>query len=150
MSYTNNGNGTVTDNNTGLMWQRQDDGNTYNWYQAVGEVNSSCNPSGSSYKNVCGSLTLGGYTDWRLPSKKELITIVGAEAEGDATVWDMDFTGPIALVVGSEAEGMRRTVKEHCDHIIKLPMQGKVNSLNASVATGVIIFEIMRQRLQKK
>ncbi len=76
------------------------------------------------------------------------ITIVGAEAEGESTVWDMDFTGPIALVVGSEAEGMRRTVKEHCDHIIKLPMQGKVNSLNASVATGIIIFEIMRQRMQ--
>jgi 23S rRNA (guanosine2251-2'-O)-methyltransferase len=76
------------------------------------------------------------------------VTIIGAEAEGDNTVWDIDFTGPIALVVGSEAEGMRRTVKEHCDHIIKLPMQGKVNSLNASVAAGIIIFEIMRQRMQ--
>ncbi len=81
--------------------------------------------------------------------KESGVTIVGAEAEGDVTVWDLDFTGSIALVVGSEAEGMRRTVKEHCDHIIKLPMQGKVNSLNASVATGIIIFEIMRQRMQK-
>lgn len=81
--------------------------------------------------------------------KESGVTIIGAEAEGDKTVWDMDFTGSIALVVGSEAEGMRRTVKEHCDHIIKLPMQGKVNSLNASVATGIIIFEIMRQRMQK-
>lgn len=82
--------------------------------------------------------------------KEAGITIVGAEAEGESTVWDMDFTGPIALVVGSEAEGMRRTVKEHCDHIIKLPMQGKVNSLNASVATGIIIFEIMRQRMKNR
>jgi 23S rRNA (guanosine2251-2'-O)-methyltransferase len=81
--------------------------------------------------------------------KESGITIVGAEAEGDNAVWDMDFTGSIALVVGSEAEGMRRTVKEYCDHIIRLPMQGKVNSLNASVATGIIIFEIMRQRMQK-
>lgn len=81
--------------------------------------------------------------------KESGITIIGAEAEGDNTVWDMDFTDPIALVIGSEAEGMRRTVKEHCDHIIKLPMQGKVNSLNASVATGIIIFEIMRQRMEK-
>jgi 23S rRNA (guanosine2251-2'-O)-methyltransferase len=85
-----------------------------------------------------------------ISSMKEAgVTIVGAEAEGDKTVWDMDFTGSIALVVGSEAEGMRRTVKEHCDHIIRLPMQGKVNSLNAAVATGIIVFEIMRQRMQK-
>jgi len=81
--------------------------------------------------------------------KESGVTIFGAEAEGDKAVWDMDFTGSIALVVGSEADGMRRTVKEHCDHIIQLPMQGKVNSLNASVATGIIIFEIMRQRMQK-
>lgn len=77
------------------------------------------------------------------------LTIVGAEAEGNRAVWDMDYTGPVALIVGSEAEGMRRTVKEHCDDMVRLPMQGKVNSLNASVATGIIIFEIMRQRLQK-
>ncbi len=81
--------------------------------------------------------------------KEAGITIVGAEADGDEAVWNMDLTAPVALVVGSEAEGMRRTVKEHCDHIIRLPMQGKVNSLNASVATGVIIFEIMRQRTSK-
>jgi len=81
--------------------------------------------------------------------KESGVTIVGAEAEGDITIWDMDFAGPIALVVGSEAEGMRRTVKEHCDYIIKLPMKGKVNSLNVSVAAGIVIFEIMRQRTQK-
>ncbi len=81
--------------------------------------------------------------------KNSGVTIVGAEAEGDRDVWDIDLTDPIALIVGSEAEGMRKTVKEHCDHIIKLPMLGKVNSLNASVATGIIIFEIMRQRMQK-
>lgn len=81
--------------------------------------------------------------------KESGVTIIGAEAEGDITIWDMNFTNPVALVVGSEAEGMRRTVKEHCDHIIKLPMRGKVNSLNASVATGIIIFEIMRQRTGK-
>jgi hypothetical protein len=87
LSYTNNGNGTVKDNNTGLMWQRCSVGqnndstcsggaSTYNWYQATGEVDSTYNPSGSRYENVCGSLNLGGYSDWRLPSKKELITIV--------------------------------------------------------------------------
>ncbi len=81
--------------------------------------------------------------------KEAGITIVGAESDGDEAVWNMDLTAPVALVVGSEAEGMRRTVKEHCDHIIRLPMQGRVNSLNASVAAGIIIFEIMRQRMHK-
>jgi hypothetical protein len=76
MSFTDNGNGTVTDNNTDLIWQKQDDDTYYNWYQATGTVNSSYNPSGGSYKNVCGSLSLGGQSDWRVPTKKELITIV--------------------------------------------------------------------------
>jgi hypothetical protein len=63
----------VQDNNTGLVWQRQDDGNTYNWYQAAGVYDANYN---SSSQNVCGALNLGGFGDWRLPSKKELITIV--------------------------------------------------------------------------
>ncbi|MBI4847020.1 MAG: DUF1566 domain-containing protein [Nitrospirae bacterium] len=84
MSFTDNGNGTLTDNNTGLMWQRCSIGQnndeacsgtaaTYNWYRASGTYNASYNPSS---QDVCGSLGLGGYSDWRLPSKKELITIV--------------------------------------------------------------------------
>ena len=77
------------------------------------------------------------------------IAIVGTEADGESTAWETDLTGPVALVIGSEAEGMRRTVKEHCDRIIRLPMQGRLNSLNVSVATGIIIFEIMRQRTSK-
>jgi len=77
------------------------------------------------------------------------ITIIGADAEGKETVWEADLTDPVALVVGSEGAGMRRTVKEHCDLIVCLPMLGHVNSLNASVASGIIVFEIMRQRMQK-
>jgi hypothetical protein len=73
LSYTDNGNGTVTDNNTGLMWQKQDDGNTYNWYQAAGVYDVTYN---SSSKNVCGELRIGNYSDWRLPSNKELMSIV--------------------------------------------------------------------------
>jgi 23S rRNA (guanosine2251-2'-O)-methyltransferase len=77
------------------------------------------------------------------------VVVLGAEAAGEKSVWETDLTGSIALVIGSEAEGMRRTVKEHCDRIVRLPMQGRVNSLNVSVATGIIIFEIMRQRSSK-
>ena len=73
MNFTDNGNGTVTDNNTGLVWQKQDDGTVYNWYQASGVYDGSYNPPST---NVCGSLNLGGYSDWRLPTKKELITLV--------------------------------------------------------------------------
>lgn len=73
LSYTDNGNGTVTDNNTGLMWQKEDDNQTYNWYQASGTYEATYNPSS---QNVCGSLTLGGHTDWRLPAEKELLSIV--------------------------------------------------------------------------
>lgn len=69
MSFTDNGNGTVTDNNTGLIWQQQDDGNYYNWYQASGTYDAIYNPTAI---NVCGALG----ADWRLPTKKELMSIV--------------------------------------------------------------------------
>lgn len=83
-SYTDHGNGTVTDNNTGLMWQKCSVGQNndatcsgtaayYNWYQASGTYNASYN---STSKNVCGELRVGGYSDWRLPTKKELMSIV--------------------------------------------------------------------------
>lgn len=74
MSFTDNGNGTITDNITGLMWQQQDNDTTYNWYQASGTAEATYNPSGAI--NVCGSLTLGGHNDWRLPTKRELVSIV--------------------------------------------------------------------------
>ena len=73
MSFTDNGNGTVTDNNTGLIWQKEDDNTTHNWYQASGTFDATYNPSS---QNVCGSLALGGHSDWRLPTKKELVSIV--------------------------------------------------------------------------
>ena len=69
LSYNDNGDGTVTDNNTGLVWQKNGDANTYNWYQATGTYDATYNPSS---ENVCGSLGSG----WRLPTKKELLSIV--------------------------------------------------------------------------
>lgn len=72
MTYTDNGNGTVTDNVTGLMWQKEDDNKDYNPYLASGTYHAYYNPSSQS---VCGSLSLGGYSDWRLPTIKELIDL---------------------------------------------------------------------------
>lgn len=78
--------------------------------------------------------------------KKEGLWIYGADMDG-ATWCQTQLTGPLALVIGSEGHGMNRLVKEHCDGILALPMSGKVNSLNASVAAGILLFEAARQRL---
>ncbi|MCS7202903.1 MAG: 23S rRNA (guanosine(2251)-2'-O)-methyltransferase RlmB [Thermodesulfovibrio sp.] len=78
--------------------------------------------------------------------KEKDIKIIGAEADSKHSFWDVDFTQPIALVVGSEAKGIRATVKALCDRIVKIPMKGKLNSLNVSVATAVLAYEVLRQR----
>ena len=77
------------------------------------------------------------------------IMIAGAEASAEGEIWDADLRGPLAVVIGSEGHGLRRTVKGECDLLLNLPMKGRVNSLNASVAAGIIIFEVMRQRRSK-
>ncbi len=77
------------------------------------------------------------------------IRVFGAEAGAGQAVWDMDLTEPLAFVIGSEGKGIRRTVREDCDALVSLPMHGRVNSLNASVAAGIIIFEVIRQRSRK-
>jgi 23S rRNA (guanosine2251-2'-O)-methyltransferase len=74
------------------------------------------------------------------------ITMVGAEAGAGDPLWDADLTVPLALVVGSEGKGMRKTIGALCDKLVKIPMRGKINSLNVSVATGILAFEIIRQR----
>jgi len=79
--------------------------------------------------------------------KEQGITILGAEAEADKVVWDFDLRIPLALVIGSEGKGLRKTVKESCDLLGSLPMLGRINSLNVSVAVGILTFEILRQRI---
>jgi len=72
--------------------------------------------------------------------------IVGTTGEADQTLYEQDLKGPIVIVMGAEGSGMRRLTKEHCDFLVKLPMAGSVSSLNVSVATGVCLFEAVRQR----
>lgn len=69
---------------------------------------------------------------------------------GGETMYNLDLTGPICLVIGNEGNGVSRLVREKCDFIASIPMNGDIDSLNASVAAGVLGFEIVRQRLQKK
>lgn len=75
------------------------------------------------------------------------VWIVGTAGENDHTLYQSKLTGPLALVMGGEGEGMRRLTREHCDELISIPMVGSVSSLNVSVATGVCLFEAVRQRL---
>lgn len=72
-----------------------------------------------------------------------------ADMEGDL-MYDQDLTGPIGLVIGNEGSGVSRLVKEHCDFISSIPMKGDIDSLNASVAAGVLAYEIVRQRTNAK
>ena len=81
--------------------------------------------------------------------KEKNIWIYGADMDGQS--WcETDFNGGVALVVGSEGDGMGRLVKEKCDFIVSLPMRGHINSLNASVASGIIMYEVAKQRLGNK
>ncbi|KZZ11551.1 MAG: 23S rRNA (guanosine(2251)-2'-O)-methyltransferase RlmB [Pseudomonadota bacterium] len=74
------------------------------------------------------------------------IWIIGTAGEATTTIYQQDCKGPLALVMGAEGPGMRRLTREHCDHLVKIPMAGEVSSLNVSVATGVCLFEAVRQR----
>lgn len=79
--------------------------------------------------------------------KKEGLWFVCADMDG-TRMYDVDLKGPIGLVIGNEGSGVGRLVKEKCDFTASIPMQGDIDSLNASVAAGVLAYEIVRQRLQ--
>lgn len=72
--------------------------------------------------------------------------IVGSYLEGAKNYTTVDYKIPIAVIVGNEEKGIRKLTADKCDHLIKIPMKGKIQSLNVSVATGVLLFEILRQR----
>lgn len=72
--------------------------------------------------------------------------VVGADMDGDKDYYEADLTGPLVLVIGSEGKGIGRLTKEVCDFLVRIPMQGKINSLNASVAGSILMYESMKQR----
>ncbi|HET8710953.1 MAG TPA: 23S rRNA (guanosine(2251)-2'-O)-methyltransferase RlmB [Spongiibacteraceae bacterium] len=74
------------------------------------------------------------------------VWIVGTAGEADTVIYDQDLKGPIAIAMGAEGSGLRRLTRERCDFLVKLPMAGSVSSLNVSVATGICLFEVVRQR----
>jgi 23S rRNA (guanosine2251-2'-O)-methyltransferase len=74
------------------------------------------------------------------------VWLVGLAGEGDRSLYDIDLAGPIAIVMGGEGEGLRRLTRDTCDFVARIPMAGAVESLNVSVATGIALFEALRQR----
>ena len=78
--------------------------------------------------------------------KEEGIALVGASADASATLYDVDLAGPTAIILGAEGKGLRHLTRECCDSLVRLPMSGVVESLNVSVATGICLYEIQRQR----
>lgn len=78
--------------------------------------------------------------------KENDVWICGTSMDTNKYYYNQDLTGPIAIVIGSEGFGMGRLVKDNCDFLVKIPMKGKITSLNASVSAGIVIYEAVRQR----
>ena len=108
--------------------------------------------TGAVYKTSAGTvgriplIQIGNINQIIEKLKKAGFWVVGLGMEGEQTVWDYQFDAPTAVVIGGEGDGMREKTGEHCDTILSLPMQNKVESLNASVTAGVVCYEIVRQR----
>jgi 23S rRNA (guanosine2251-2'-O)-methyltransferase len=81
--------------------------------------------------------------------KEKNIWFVGTDAQASLSYTEVDMTGPTGIVIGSEGDGMHRLVREKCDFLVKIPMYGRVNSLNASVAAGLLFYEARRQRTRE-
>ena len=78
--------------------------------------------------------------------KKEGLWVVGADMDGDKPYYQADLRGPLLAVVGGEGRGLSRVAKEACDFLVRIPMKGRITSLNASVACSLLIYEVFRQR----
>ncbi len=78
--------------------------------------------------------------------KKNGYWVVGLAAEGNLPLWQADFTVPTALILGGEETGLHRLVRERCDHLLSIPVRGRVSSYNVSVAAGIALYEVLRQR----
>lgn len=114
----------------------------------------SCQLSSTVAKTSAGAVEyvpvarIGNIAQTMKELKKQGLWIVGADMDGDKNYYEADLMGPMVLVVGSEGKGIGRLVKEHCDFLVKIPMRGKINSLNASVAASILLYESLQQRLK--
>lgn len=111
-------------------------------------VNSTVNKSSAGAVQYMKVARVNNINDTIKKLKEENVWIYGTDVEATTYYNNQDFSGGIGIIIGSEGFGISRLVKENCDFLIKIPMRGKINSLNASVSAGVIMYEVMNQRLK--
>jgi len=99
------------------------------------------------HTRLCRVTNLAGAIQWL---KKEGVWVAGLAMQADQTVFQANFNGPLALVVGGEEKGLRPLVRAHCDYLVSIPLQGRVDSLNASAAAAVVLYEAFRQRQKNR
>ena len=78
--------------------------------------------------------------------KNRGLWIIGTDEQSENDIYSTDLVGPVALVMGAEDKGLRRLTRKHCDQVVRIPAAGGIHSLNVSVATGIALFEVLRQR----
>ena len=82
--------------------------------------------------------------------KQAGLWVCGTAVDTNKYYYNQDLTGPLAIVIGNEGKGIGEKVKKNCDFLVKIPMKGKIQSLNASVSTGIVIYESVKQRIRKE
>jgi 23S rRNA (guanosine2251-2'-O)-methyltransferase len=95
------------------------------------------------HTRLCRVTNVAGTIQWL---KKKRFWVAGLAMEGEQSLFEADLKGPLALVIGGEGKGLRRLVREYCDFLISIPLCGRVDSLNASAAAAVVLYEAFRQR----
>ena len=113
---------------------------------AVTEVVSKVSVGATEYMPIA---RVNNINDTIRELKDKGVWIVGTDGSADTIYYKQDLTGPIAIVVGSEGRGMNKLTMKNCDFLVKSPMMGKITSLNASVSGGIVLFEALKQRLEK-
>ena len=112
-------------------------------------VNSTVNKTSAGATNFMKIARVNNLNETIKYLKDNDVWIYGTDMDTETIYYDEDMTGNVAIVIGSEGFGMSRLVKENCDFLIKIPMKGKITSLNASVSAGIVMYEVVKQRQMK-
>ena len=113
------------------------------------EINATVLKSSAGASEHVTTVRIANLNDTIKKLKEAGVWIVGTDVEATKYFYEYDYRQPIAIVIGNEGRGLRRLVKENCDELVKIPMAGKMSSLNASVASALMLFEVTRQRKWK-